>query len=72
MTEKMEELLNDWGFIDDLEEFINWNLDEETMLYLNDTQLEKLFDGNVGKLIKFKIAVAKYIQENVRNYPYKF
>ena len=65
MSEQLEELLTKWGFTEDIEEFLHFNLDQETILYLNDEQLEKIFDGNMGKIIKFKICSARYIKENV-------
>ena len=65
MTEKLEEILTFCGFIDDYEEFLNANLDHETIFYLSDAQLEKIFEGNLGKVIKFKIQISKYIEEKV-------
>ena len=65
MSESLEELLTEWGFADDLEEFLNFNLDHKTILYLNDKQLETLFDGKMGKIINFKLCLSKHIKEKV-------
>ena len=65
MTLVIEDLLTEWGFQEDIDEFQHFKLDIDTIWYLNDQQLEKIFDGNWSKVIKFKLCVQKHIRENV-------
>ena len=65
MPLELDELLADWGFANYLDEFLNYGLDNTTILYLDDEKLERIFNGNLGKVIKFKLCVSEHISKHV-------
>ena len=59
MSDHFENLLLRLGFLERMEDFANFGIDEETIWYLSERQMEKLFDGNIGSSIKLKLALER-------------
>ena len=58
-TKNLRELLEEWDFLDYIDTFIKYGLDEDTIWHLTDNQLEKIFEQNMGNVIKFKLCLSK-------------
>ena len=59
MSDSFENLLLRLGFLENMEEFVNFGIDENTIWYLSERQMEKIFEGNIGMTIKLKLALEK-------------
>ena len=51
MADNFEELLIRLGFLEHMEDFLNFGLDENTIWYLSERQMETIFEGNIGTKI---------------------
>ena len=63
---KFKRLISTWGFSNYIVNFEKYGLCEETIAYLNDNQLDKIFGPkNYSDIIKFKLCAKKYKKEKV-------
>ena len=59
MTNDFENLLLRLGFLQNMEQFVDFGIDEKTIWFLSERQMEKIFDGNIGMSIKLKHALER-------------
>ena len=66
-NKSLEELLNDWGFSEYEKKFQDFGLDGTTVIHLDSSQIESIFGKKqYDKIIRFKLCLKLYKEENVR------
>ena len=56
-TESFETMIKDWGFEDFLPTFVKHNVDRETILLMNECDLNIIFGDDIGNKARFRFKI---------------